>query len=111
MKRVNPGEQLRRNDAPICDALLKEDFPNLYDHLTATTYDEGGNRLTSTVLVFVDNGVLKICLNDRDNCRSAFFTAVDLMGCLMAAERALADGTADWRRRNGSPSNRPDVPF
>lgn len=111
MKKVNPGEQFRRTDPPIDDRLLKEDFPELYEHLTATTYDDGSQRLTSTLLMFVDQGALKCCINDRDNCRSAFVTATDIMGILLNLNTGLANNTLDWRGRSQRPSNGEKIPW
>jgi len=111
MKKPLPGDQFKRYEAPVSDALLMEDFPEFYEHLTATAYEDGGARVTSTLLIFVDNGVLKLCLNDRDNGRSAFFTATDLMSAIHAMESALRENTVDWRSKRQSGGDSMRVPW
>jgi hypothetical protein len=62
-------------------------------------------------LIFCDNGVLRVCVNDRDNNRSVFFTADTMDGALMAAENAIATNTADWKTRGSYQKGTPQTPF
>ena len=111
LKRVNPGDQLRKAEPPIDDKLMESDFPTLYDYLKSTTYEDGSNRLTATLLFFVDSGSLKCCFSDRDNGRQAFVTATDLMGVLIALETGLANNSLDWRSKRSTPANDVKVPW
>lgn len=111
MKRVNPGDQYKKSDPPIDDRLLREDFPNLHEYLTSVRYDDGAVRATSTLLLFVDSGALKCCINDRDNNRSAFVTATDVMGIFLALENGLRDNTLDWRGRRQTQGGGDKVPW
>lgn len=111
MKRVNPGDQFKRTDPPIDDKLLASDFPTLLEYLTAVRYDDGAVRQTSTLLLFIDAGALKCCINDRDNNRSAFVTATDIMGILFNLEDGLANNTLDWRGKRGPASGGEKIPW
>lgn len=72
--------------------------PHLYEHLTATEFDDGGAREVSGLTIFVDDGVLKVALNDRSEQRSAYVTADTVGEALDTLERQLAEDMADWRR-------------
>ena len=111
IRRPKPGERCGPVEAPFNDANFKKDFPTLHAFLTDTTYDDRSPRTTATLLIFVENGVLRCCVNDRDNNRSVFFTCEEVAGLFMAAENALCSGSADWRTRGGYQNNREKTPF
>lgn len=87
----NPAER-----APPCDEL--SDLPNLWDHMTAVSYDDGSPREVSTLTVFVEGRIVKVCLNDRAVSRSLFTSGASIKECLESVEKALrSDAGADWR--------------
>jgi len=100
LMRPKPGEITARNDPPFADRQFAKDYPTLNEMLTATQYGDNQPRQTSTVLIFCENGVLRLCLNDRDNSRSAFFTAETISDVFHAVEDALAANRVDWRMKN-----------
>lgn len=79
----------------------KKKFPTLIEYLTRTSYDDGSPRQTSTVMVFIDQGHVKACLNDRDAGRAGWMSADALGSVLDELERALADDSIDWRASRG----------
>jgi hypothetical protein len=74
-----------------------EGFPTVWEYLTATTFDDGSARETATVSVFVEEGLVKVALNDRAERRSAYVTGSDLRAALKALEGILGAGEVDWR--------------
>jgi len=100
MQRPKPGELTARNDPPFVDGPFQRMYPTLHEMLTAIQYEDNQPRTTSTLLVFCENGVLRMCLNDRDNSRSAFFTAETVEDCLQGINDALTAGRVDWRMKN-----------
>lgn len=100
LARPKPGELTARNDAPFSDRNFAKDYPTLHEMLTATQYGDNQPRVTSTLLIFVENGILRFCLNDRDNSRSAFFTAETFSDGLEAIDSALLSNKVDWRMKN-----------
>jgi hypothetical protein len=72
-------------------------YPCLWEHLSVSQYEGGERRVLSTVTLFVDDGAVKACLNDRDNAVSGWAAGDTVEACLMALEKALRDGTVDWR--------------
>lgn len=74
------------------------DHPALGEYLTATTYPDGGQRQTATVLVFVEDGVVKGCLRDRDTDMSLWASSGSIQGVLEALDAALAEPNPAWRK-------------
>jgi len=101
LQRPKPGEMTARNDPPFHDRLFCDSYPVLSEMLTAATYDDNNPRQTSTLLIFTENGILRGCLNDRDNNRSAFFTAETISDLFQVIDNALASNRVDWRIKNG----------
>jgi len=56
--------------------------------------------------VCVDDGMVKICMNDRARRRSAWVSGVSVANALDAAEAFLAEGKAGWRKWENSPEKK-----
>jgi hypothetical protein len=84
------------------DSAFTAELPALSEHLIQTQYDDGTHRQTSTLLIFVDGGVLKLCLSDREVGRSCFVSAATFEEALKKLDQQLADDTADWRVKRQS---------
>jgi hypothetical protein len=78
--------------------------PLMFEYLTATTFEDGSERQTATLLVFAAEGVWKGCLNDRAEEQALWASASDLQGVLDALEHALETGAPDWRRTSSRKS-------
>lgn len=111
LRKPKPGERSGPVEAPWDDESFAKAYPTITEMLYATRYEDNTVRTTSTLLVFCDNGVLRICLNDRDNVRSAFFTGVTFEGALLSAENALAAGLVEWKSKAGYGNTNGKVPF
>lgn len=72
-------------------------FPTLYEYLTCDKWEDGTARATSTLLLFLDAGILKGCINDRAMSRSLFVGGSTLQSLLEAAEEALRAENPGWR--------------
>lgn len=104
LRKPKPGEICGPTDPLFVDRSFAEQFPTLNDYLTVTKWDDGRIRTTATLLIFVDNGSLKVCINDRDNSRSAFVSEATFAALLDTLEAKLTAETLDWRMkgRNGN---------
>jgi len=100
VRRPVPGQVYGFKEAPMLDEEFKKKFPHLLEWLTSTEYDDRKLRTTSTLLLFVENGVLKVCFNDRDNNRSVFVSNTTVEGALYDLDIGLANDTLEWKRRN-----------
>jgi len=82
-------------------------FPELWQHLTATTYPDGSARQTSSVIVVADAQGWRGCVSDKDNGRTLWRSSETVEGLLVALEDALAaDDPASWRQAGGGFKNR-----
>lgn len=71
-------------------------YPFIWDMLTVDAIDKVP-RATSTLFFFVEEGVAKLCINDRDLGRMCFVSGYSFRACLEAIEQGLVSGTLDWR--------------
>lgn len=81
------------------DAKFLKDFPALLELVSATSWEDGKSRKTSTMLLFVEEGRWKCCLSDREQQLTAFLSAGTHQGLLQAAEKGLQGGTVEWRKQ------------
>jgi hypothetical protein len=72
-------------------------FPSIWEFLTLSTWSDGSPRYTGTILLFLDEGSLKLCLKDKNGPRTAFLTGPDPDTLFLAAEEGLATNTLPWR--------------
>lgn len=84
-----------------CSLGLK--YPNLWAFVTAAAFEDGEPRQTGTLLLFLEQGRLKGCLNDRECGEVCFVTGSTLEDLLGRIEAGLGSSDLDWRtaRRNG----------
>lgn len=75
--------------------------PCLWEYLTLDRWEGGGKRQTASLSFFVDDGNLKLCINDRALQRSAFLAVDTLESGLLALEAKLVEDGLDWRGWKG----------
>lgn len=80
---------------------LLASYPNVLEYMSASRYDDGALRQTSTMVLCVDQGALKACLNDRDRARSLWASGASLEDVLRDLEEDLSSGTGAWRSYAG----------
>lgn len=81
------------------DAAFTKTYPTLHAYLADTTWEDGEERETATVTLFVEEGLFKICLNDRALGRSAWLSGHTFTGLLKGLEAGLLSDELQWRRR------------
>jgi len=84
---------------PASDDWMSNRCPEVWAYLADTKYADGQPRATATLMVIVESGVVKVCLNDRDNDRSAWVSGRSFQEALEALEVGLVGGRTDWRAR------------
>lgn len=91
----SPGAPVAANPA-MCEDMAT--WPRLWEHLADDKWDDGSAREPSSLSVFVADGQMKACLNDRDSECSLYVSGATLVDCLTALEKRLnGDKEADWR--------------
>lgn len=76
--------------AKVCPALL--------EYLVEDRWEDGSARERATLLLFVEDGWWKACLNDRASQRALWASASTLQGVLGTLEECLQQGTGEWRK-------------
>lgn len=102
---IKPGQERRvagTGEFAARDALLEEYFPALAEYLTATVLGEDRQRKTATLLLFCEDGLFKVCLNDRQEALSAWASGETAREAIEALEASLEAGEASWRRSAGA---------
>lgn len=85
---------------------LGKRLPLLVEFLSESRYADGSPRVLPTLTLFVEPGLLKACLNDRDQSMVAFVTGSSLLGLLEALETGLEADSLDWRQSGQSTRKR-----
>lgn len=99
MKKPDVRAELTAGAREAIASDLSKRWPTLWEYLSSAKWDDGSVRETSTLMLLVDEGRLKGCLNDRALERSCWVAADSLMGLLESLEAALESGGTDWRAR------------
>lgn len=81
-------------------------YPTLWEHLTTTEWEDKSVRQTSTMTVFVEDGQVKLCLNDRSLERTCWVSGGSFMAALHSLEEGLRLDRVDWRGRPGQGQRR-----
>lgn len=80
-------------------------YPTVFEFLSLEKWPDGNTRVTGTITLLVDSGMVKAAMNDRDAGLSAFVSGRTLTSLLTELEGGLQDGSIEWRRkRDFSPS-------
>jgi len=90
------------------DPWIKADMPILHEFLTAVVDDDGKARQTSSLVVFVEDGMFKVCLSERDHGLCLWGASSTLQGAMEAIEVSLSAEHVDWRqkRSEGRPAKK-----
>lgn len=78
--------------------------PSLVEFLARGAWDDGVTRLLGTVLVCCQDGVWKGWVNDKDNGRQAWVSAVTLSDLLSLVDSGLETDELPWRRAPVQPA-------
>lgn len=109
-------KRMKRREKTDCEAAhwagvdldFQTDYPLLWEHLAALTFEgePGSRRQTSTLNMFVQDGVWKAFLKDREAGMFLAMSAPCFAVLLTAIELALGDPRAVWRedRAQGAPT-------
>jgi len=82
----------------ILDPEFSKSYPALHEYLTADQYPDSTPRARSTVSIFVEEGLWKACLNERDQ-GLVLFVAEERFGALVEAlELLLQEDRVPWRK-------------
>lgn len=101
------GEKEGQAHCPVDgDVQLASLLPAVAEYLFTSSYEDGTMRQRSTLLLFYEDGLCKVCLNDRAEGRTMWRSGCSAWEALEALEQALASGAIDWRKQTGTTRRR-----
>jgi len=107
MKHIRPASHDSGKEGSgsvrVVDAGFALRYPALFEFLAEPEWAAGEPRETGTMLVFVEEGVFKARMNDRDGGRVAFYGSDSFQGLLEGLERKLKTDELDWRKDKFTP--------
>jgi hypothetical protein len=74
-------------------------WPALWEYLANGRWEDGSVRQRATLLFFLEDGLIKMCVTDRALERAMWCSSDDWDDLLDGCNRQLADDTAQWRRK------------
>jgi len=83
------------------DASFASRFPTITEYLCCLKYDDGSQRARSALSLFVEDGVFKMAMNDKDTKRSLYVAAEGLQEAFNLMEVALQADNPPWRKWSG----------
>lgn len=84
-----------KNSMP--DEYFASEFPTITEYLVTSQWDDGSSRTPSTATIRVEQGVVKVCLNDHDQRRSLFAAGGTLTEALHNLDAALNVSPISWK--------------
>lgn len=93
---IAPGD-VGRESRWVDDPDFAAEYPNLYAFLSDSLWDDGSKRVTGSMLLCVDAGVLKCWVNDKAYHRSAWVSSPSFTGLLRLLDDRLGDDALPWR--------------
>ena len=82
------------------DDIMDGDLPGIYAFLRDTAYEGGRQRVTGTLSFFVQAGVLKCAVNDKDRALCAFVTAPTWAELLQLVNDGICNDSLEWKTGN-----------
>lgn len=80
------------------DEKFAKSYPHLFDLMTVTLWKPDEVRQPSTLLVFTEDGLWKLCLNERDLQYTLWSTGQTFTEALQTMEKRLQAPTIEWRK-------------
>jgi len=74
-----------------------EAFPALWEFMTLARWESGKARVLGSLTLFVESGLVKCCVNDKDRRLMAFVGASGLLAVLEEVEKQLQEDCVSWR--------------
>ena len=97
VKTADPGTPL----ALMPDDEFAAQYPTVTEYLSTVKYDDGSPRSPSALSLFLEDGMCKLALNDKDCKRSLYVASDTFVGALALMESALAAPNPPWRKWPG----------
>lgn len=107
LRRIE-DESSKQPSGGLGDMEFRTSYPALAEYLTCEQYPDGTPRQKATLSVFHEDGVFKMCINERDQGLVLFVAEERYSVLLEALELVLQEDRPPWRKSKGKgPSSGP----
>lgn len=83
--------------ADPCDDKMKKNYPTLWEYLSSSSWPDGEVRKRSSLVVFCQDGMVKMCLGDKNIDVQLWAASPTFLGALEAMEGRLTEDRPEWR--------------
>lgn len=105
---ARPATTPDQDDRDTSTPSFAENYPSLYRFLAESRLNDGFSK-TGCLTVFWEDGVFKVCMNDRPNLRSCFVSHPQLGVAFQIADRGLRSRSLKWRKKGYKGSDQPEL--
>lgn len=97
LTKQSSASRITAGSRSMSDPVAVDATPRLWAYLTQSLWEDGTPRLTSSLLLFEQDGFIKVMLRDRENGLCLWVASPNLSDSFAAVELALSDPTVEWR--------------
>lgn len=97
VRRVVAKDQRRQTVLDDRGTEWMRTYPAIWEYLTLEVHEDGAPRERSMLMILVEDGIVKGCIQDRDQGQSLWASGSGVPGVLEALDRHLQAGTGEWR--------------
>jgi len=105
---ARPAVELDQDTVGLSSPQFAENYPQIFRFLSESRRTENFAK-TGSLTVFWEDGVFKVCLNDRPNYRSCFVSHQELRVAFRIADRGLGSGGLKFRRKGYRGTDQPEL--
>lgn len=92
---------------PLSECSWQKKYPTVAEFLSMAAWPDGPPRVTGTITLLFEEGMVKAALNDRDSGCSCFVSAKTFTSLWERLEKGLSEDTLEWRVKRDGPQAGP----
>lgn len=97
MKRPTRSTSGPSGGPPAASCKLSERLSSLWEWLSDPSWEDGESRQTGTLMLMVEDGLVKVWVHDRETGTSAWVSSESLQGALELVNKGLREESLEWR--------------
>jgi hypothetical protein len=97
LKRPTEKQSSSAENTGCPDAAFVNAYPQLLAYLTDAYWEDGKPRELSSASFTLKDGLWQLAVNDKALKQSLYTAGPTIKDCLRLAEKAIADGSGQWR--------------
>lgn len=98
LDRIPPATGVVGSGDNFEDEKFGKQFPAITEFLTVSVLGDGQTRTPSSITMFFEEGLFKLCLSERDRNLTLWATGPTLQDAFKTLEGRLSSPRPEWRR-------------